>query len=156
MDNKNGSKEEFDQLRKSVFKMAMLQRSWGMTRPIRWLKLEVKIHYEAQKQSSKYLQLPEGERLALECGVSKEEVKIFLQFHHSMGDLVHYQEENLQNLVINDPQWLIDMFKALITHDHFLEKRSMNNLALLRYKQKAVLSTQGWIQGGPGPPDHQK
>ena len=57
-----------------------------------------------------------------------------------MGDFVHYQDEGLKNLIITDPQWLVDMFKALITAEEFLDKRSINQLMLEEYKRTALLS----------------
>ena len=40
-----------------------------------------------------------------------------LQFYHDLGVIIHFgdRSENLNNLVILDPRWLIDVFKKVIT-----------------------------------------
>ncbi len=40
IDNKNGSEEAFGQLRQQLKRLVMHQVSWGLERPITWLKLE--------------------------------------------------------------------------------------------------------------------
>ena len=140
VDNKHGALDEFNEIRKILFKMAVSQKSWGIKQPTRWLKLEASIHEEAKTQSLKHLNLRMVQQLASGFGISKEEVDLFLQFHHSVGDFVHYQDEVLKEVVITDPQWLVDMFKAIITHHQFLDTRSINQLMLQEYKNRALLS----------------
>ena len=140
VDNKNGGISEFNHLRQHIFKMASLQNSWGTERPTRWLKLEASIHEEAKSKSSRHIHITRILELASGFGINKEEVDHFLQFHHSMGDFVHYSDEALKDLIITDPQWLVDMFKALITADEFLDRRSINQMVLKDYKRTALLS----------------
>ena len=140
VDNKNGVVSEFNQLRKEIFQMATQHSTWGIERPTRWLKLEASIHEEAKAKSSTHIHRTKIQELASGFGISKEEVRYFLQFHHAMGDFVHYQDEALKDLIITDPQWLVDMFKDLITADEFLNERGINPLMLDEYKRTALLS----------------
>ena len=140
VDNKTDSISEFNQLRKDIFQMATQQKTWGIERPTKWLKLEASIHEEAKAKSSRHIQITRVQELATGFGINKEEVDHFLHFHNSMGDLVHYPDKELKDLIITDPQWLVDMFKALITADEFLEKRRINRSMLEEYKQTALLS----------------
>ena len=48
------------------------------------------------------------------------ELKTMLEFYHDLGVIVHYGgastlDTTLQNTVILQPQWLVDMFKQVIT-----------------------------------------
>ena len=40
-----------------------------------------------------------------------------LHFYHDMGVIIYFgdRSENLKNLVILDPQWLVDVFRKVIT-----------------------------------------
>ena len=52
--------------------------------------------------------------------ISKEEFSTMLAFYHDLGVLVYYGsggnlDDALRNTVILKPQWLIDMFKGIVT-----------------------------------------
>ena len=140
VDNKNEQQDEFNQIRMKIYQMVTSQASWGLHRPIRWLKLEAAIHEEAKKNKVKYLDLERVEKLATTFGIKKEETKSFLQFHHAMGDFVYFDEKKLRTLVIVDPQWMVEMFTALITPHDFLNKRNINQDMLMYFKKNAMLT----------------
>ena len=65
-----------------------------------------------------FLQIRE---VAKEEGIfAKDEFKTMLQFYHDLGVIVYYGglgtlDNTLRNTVILKPQWLVDMFKRIIT-----------------------------------------
>ena len=124
-DNKNGTAGDFYQLRKQFFQRMKMQRSWGMERPVKWLKLEADMKERAKKKNVKYLDLYIVEELASMYMMNSSDIRAFLKFHHTMGDFVYYPEVN--DVVIIDPQWLINAFKALITNHMFLERRPLQH-----------------------------
>ena len=65
VDNKTGSISEFNQIRKQIFQMATQQKSWGMERPTRWLKLEASINEEAKAEFSRHFHITRLQELAL-------------------------------------------------------------------------------------------
>ena len=69
------------------------------------------------------------------------DIQSFLKFHKSMGDFVYFPEPQLQNILIIDPQWLVDAFKALITAHEFLDHRQLNANMLKHLKIGTVSST---------------
>ena len=59
--------------------------------------------------------------VAKEEGIfAKDEFRTMLQFYHDLGVIVYYGglgalDNTLRNTVILKPQWLVDMFKRIIT-----------------------------------------
>ena len=109
-----------------------------MKRPTRWLKLEVDISTRANQKNVKYLYLFEVKQLAAAYQMNNNELESFLKFHNSMGDFVYFSEPQLQDIIIIDPQWLVDAFKALITAHTFLEGRGLDTEVLQKLKNGAV------------------
>ena len=136
VDNKSRSEEEFNKVRREIFKMLEKQKSWGMERPVRWLKLEADIRKQMEEEGKQengsqwkqpYMSLDTVESLALVYGMDDKEVQAFLQFHHITGDLVYFSEDNLKDRVIVDPQWLVDMFQTFITPQDFINRKHLTD-----------------------------
>ena len=59
--------------------------------------------------------------MAREVGITQDqEISTLLEFYHDLGVVVYYGvggtlDNTLRNIVILKPQWLIDMFKRIIT-----------------------------------------
>ena len=52
--------------------------------------------------------------------ISDEELTTMLTFYHDLGSIIYFgklsnENSTLNNIVILDPQWLIDVFKKVIT-----------------------------------------
>ena len=85
--------------------------------PIKWLKYEkaVKVMLE---DGYKWIPLEQARQIALEvCGISSaEQFLALLNFLHDQRILIHFDDTpQLNKMVILDPQWLIDVFKKVIT-----------------------------------------
>ena len=135
-DNKNGTEEDFNQLRKQFFQRMKNQRSWGMERPVKWLKLEADMKERAKKKNVKYLHLDMVKELASVYMMNSFDIQAFLKFHHTMGDFVYYPEVN--DVVIIEPQWLISVFITLITNHMFLDRRQHELTMVEEVKQGLV------------------
>ena len=123
--NKTDDEKDFQNLRSKVFSMITKLRSWNIERPTRWLKLEADI-LEKSSESRNYLEFPEVQQLANAYAINEEELKSFLNFHHVLGDFLYFQEPDLEDIVIPDPQWLADIFKTLITPEEFIKQRKLD------------------------------
>ena len=138
VDNKNGNKSEFSMIRGQLIDMISQQKSWGQERPVRWLKLEADILNKAKEESTNYLFHVIIKGMALSYGIGDNELEAFLQFHHTMGDFLYFSEPLLRDIVITNPQWLVDRFKALITAHEFLDKRNLKPTMHQELKQGMV------------------
>ena len=123
VDNKMGSKSEFTRLRSQILQHLTKQETWGMKMPLPWLKLKADIINRASDMEKKYLYLQEVLDLAKQYGMRNIDVQSFLQKQDILGNFIHYTDPELRNIVIIDPQWLIDKCSALITTHEFLDER---------------------------------
>ena len=65
-------------------------------------------------------------QLATECGFAEgDDFSTVLSFYHDLGLILHLKLERNDDIVILNPQWLIDVFKQVIT--------------VLTHKEKVVL-----------------
>ena len=138
IDNKNGDQKDFARLQNVIFKMIAEQKSWGIERPTRWLKLEADILHKTTEESIKFLPWLDVKELAKAYGITEDELLSFLKFHHNLGDFIYYDKPGLKDVVITDPQWLADMFKTLITAHEFIDLRDLEPAAAEQIKQGRV------------------
>ena len=82
--------------------------------PIKWLQFEEAL----MGKTDHFISLDEAKRIARdECGINDEqEIKTPLNFLHDLRILIHFDDTpKLEDMVILDPQWLIDLFRKVIT-----------------------------------------
>ena len=84
--------------------------------PIKWLKYENALR--ALKESDhKFISLSTAKKIAAKfCNINDHEVQTVLTFLHDLRVLIHFDDSpELNELVFLDIQWLIDVFKSVIT-----------------------------------------
>ncbi len=139
VDSREGQARDFYNIQKSLIEMIQEQKvkfedelevtSWGAPRPVRWLNLEADIYRTQASCRAKHMKLEEVVALGKIYDMTATELESFLQFQHMMGDFVYFAEEGLREIVITDPQWLIDNLKVIITPEVFLKKASSRAIA---------------------------
>ena len=84
--------------------------------PLKWLKFEKVIKAAAQEGCNR-LKLPAVQQIAFGCGIAEEkELQVLLDFLHDLRIVVHFDDtRQLDDLVVLNPQWLVDIFKEVIT-----------------------------------------
>ena len=85
--------------------------------PIKWLRFEEALKYKIEK-GEPLISLDEARRVARdECDVdSDQQFYTLLYFLHDQRILIHFDKApKMKNTVILDPQWLIDLFRKVIT-----------------------------------------
>jgi len=85
--------------------------------PIKWLKFEKELR-AASKEGRKWISRDTATNIASKkCNiVDSTEFKTLLNFLHDKRILIHFDDTaELDELVVLDPQWLIDVFKKVIT-----------------------------------------
>ncbi|XP_030844811.1 probable serine/threonine-protein kinase roco6 [Strongylocentrotus purpuratus] len=109
--------EELVELRKHIEKVAMKESYMGEEIPLRWLLFEEALAAD----SINFMSLDQTKKLTQPFGMESErELLTMLTFYHDLGYIVYYggiedQQSLLRDMVILNPQWLIDVFKQVIT-----------------------------------------
>ena len=108
---------EVVRLRNEVFAVAKELPQMKEAIPIKWLKFEKELR-AMSKEDHKWISFETATNIASEkCNVvDSEEFKTLLNFLHDKRILIHFDDTpELNELVVLDPQWLIDVFKKVIT-----------------------------------------
>ncbi len=134
VDNKEGSNDSFRKLRLKLQHLIIGLPTWGMKRPVSWLKLEADMREKVNKANQKHIKFDEVKELAKDSHMSPDEVESFLLFLHTMGDVVFYSDPILRDVVILDPQWLVNVFKAIITAEEFIATRMITGEDVVKTK----------------------
>ncbi|XP_030844802.1 ankyrin repeat and KH domain-containing protein mask-like [Strongylocentrotus purpuratus] len=109
--------EELVALRRHIEKVAIEEPYMGEEIPLRWLLFEEAL---AADQIN-YMTLDQTKKLTQPVGMESEgELFTMLTFYHDLGYIVYYggiedKQSLLKDMVILNPQWLIDVFKQVIT-----------------------------------------
>ena len=144
---KSGSVEkcpEVDRLRKEVETVANELPQMKEAIPIKWLKFEKEMK-EKNQDGHKWISLDEAKNIATEkCGISStEQFVAMLNFLHDQRILVHFDyTEQLSRMVILDPQWLIDVFKEVITVRPYQSQERKYEKLWLRLERTGILKEE--------------
>ena len=108
---------EVRRLRKEVLDVAKELPQMKEAIPIKWLRYEKELQV-MKDDGHKYIPLERAKLVASEvCNiVDDEQFLTLLNFLHDQRILIHFADTpELNRLVVLDPQWLIDVFKEVIT-----------------------------------------
>ena len=118
---KSGSDDEcrgVKKLREKVLSVAKKLPQMQEDIPLKWLKFE-KVLYLLSQDGYKWIPIEKARQIATEeCGISDDEetIRTLLDFLHDQRVLIHFSDSpELKSMVILSPQWLIDVFKEVIT-----------------------------------------
>ena len=117
---KSGSEcecEEIMRLREAVLDVAKELPHINEVIPLKWLKYEKALQI-VKKGGHRYISLAQARHIASEvCNINKDnEILTLLNYLHDLRNLIHFDDTpELNNVVVLDPQWLIDVFKKVIT-----------------------------------------
>ena len=104
-------------LRKEIIAVAKELPFINETIPINWLKFEKAL--QAKKEvGNKRISLESARDIAKnDCNiVDEKEFETLLNYLHDIRSLIHYEDTvQLNKLVVLEPQWLVDVFKKVIT-----------------------------------------
>ena len=121
---KSGSNDECQgvkNLRERVLSVAKELPQIKRAIPLKWLKYE-KVLRLLSEEGYRWIPIEHARQIASdECGIDDDEqFRTVLNFLHDQRILIHFSETaNLEKMVILSPQWLIDIFKEVITVKHF-------------------------------------
>ncbi|PFX12826.1 putative serine/threonine-protein kinase qkgA [Stylophora pistillata] len=109
--------------------------------PIRWLKFEKEMQVTKDK-GYKWIFLEEAKEIATDvCNVADdEEFRTLLNFLHDQRVLIHFDDTpELNKMVVLDAQWLIDVFKEVITIRPFDSSEKKFEELWLRLENEGIL-----------------
>ena len=92
--------------------------------PIKWLRYENVLRVLKEKDH-KFIPLSKAKKIASElCNINDNEVQTVLAFLHDLRFLIHFDDSpELSDFVYLDIQWLIDVFKNVITIRAYHEEK---------------------------------
>ncbi|XP_072027842.1 uncharacterized protein [Amphiura filiformis] len=107
--------EAFKATKVAVAKAAINAPHMKEKYPIKWLQFHKAVIERCD--NTPYMTLDKTRKLAAECDITDEsQFTTMLGLYHDLGTIIWFGEDKiLRNTVILDPQWLIDVFKAVIT-----------------------------------------
>ncbi|XP_071142170.1 cyclic GMP-binding protein C-like [Mytilus edulis] len=115
--NKDDECSAFQQIRQNILNLARGMRTWNLKYPLKFIQLERRLQ-EKKKESPiiSYQKIKDFSTNTLEP-LSKNELKLFLEFHHELRALVYFKDH--PDYIILDTQWLADAFKCIVTAEKF-------------------------------------
>ena len=117
---KSGSGDEcleVRRLRKELLAVAKELLQMRTHIPFKWLSFEEALK-DRVKEGKTFIDLKEARSIALEeCRIDDDEQFVtMLNFLHDQRIIIHFDDSpKMRNMVILDPQWLIDLFRKVIT-----------------------------------------
>ena len=114
-------------LRQKINELFQLEPYMGEDVPIRWFSFE-KVAEALVEKKTTYLELDQLERIVREVCLIEDETEVasMLNFYHDLGVIIKYG-----STVVLQAQWLIDLFKKLITIRPYDEQVSKDTLGLV-------------------------
>ncbi|VDI77146.1 Hypothetical predicted protein [Mytilus galloprovincialis] len=125
LSNTTSSETDFDVLRHRIVQLASKVETWGQQLPTRWIKYEQVLdqHRENQDKVMTYQDMKcLGKSVGLEIK-DMNEVNLFLRYQHDIGNLIYF--DDIPDLVILQPQWLVDVLKCLVSARKFQIQRNI-------------------------------
>ena len=132
---------EVTRLRESILAVAKELPQTKESIPIKWLKYEEALQVVLD-EGHKWISIEHAKRIASEvCQIhDNQEFVTLLDFLHDQRILIHFGDTvELNKLVVLDPQWLIDVFKAVITVKRYDQQERGLNDSWLRLEREGIL-----------------
>ncbi len=121
VDNKGGDTKTYAKLRPAILELVKKHCPWNVEQPVKWLQMEKHLHAlsgngeTAETLDNQLLRFEEVCEIGKKYKIKSDEMVEFLKFHHATGNITYLCTEELKQYVISNPQWLVDIFKAVIT-----------------------------------------
>ena len=117
---KSGSKSECSEVKRLWEKVVAVAKELPQMKedyPVKWLRFEKALQTKV-KDGKKWISLEDTKQIASKmCHIEDDrEFTTLLNFLHDQRILIHFDNNPLlNNMVILDPQWLVDLFTSVIT-----------------------------------------
>ena len=139
---KSGSADECPEvkrLREEILDVAEQLPHVKQDIPIKWLTFERELKSRKEK-GQRCISLDDARKIARECQITDDKHIHVLNFLHDQRTIIHFDDsEVLKNLVVLDIDWLIDVFKRVITVKPFDPKAKKDELLWKKLEEKSIL-----------------
>ena len=116
--SKSGSEDECPEvkrLKNAIHAVAQQLPHVKQDIPIKWLNFERALQ-SRKEEGHRCISLDEARTIARECQIDDDKQTHLLNFLHDQRTVIHFSDsEELKNLVVLDTDWMIDVFKRVIT-----------------------------------------
>ena len=137
--------QEIVRLRQEVLALAKTLPHTNKSIPIKWLKFDKTLNARREK-GDKWIFLESAKVIASkDCNiVNDREFETLMNYLHDLRGVVHFDDSpTLSKLVVLDPQWLIDLFKKVITVQPAYECKEKKFLQLwVKLEKEGILDEQ--------------
>ena len=113
------------ELRQRLLDAAFEHPNWGQHMPTKFVPLELQLAKQSS-EGKKVLSMTELEiinRKNDNMSLTTAQLDTFLKIAHSLGKLIHFDDEDLREYVIVDPAYLIEVLRSIVTQKLFWPKR---------------------------------
>ena len=141
---KSGSENECPEVVRLREKLRSVAQSLPQAReaiPLKWLRFE-HILWVLHEKHCKWMSISEARQIATDnCGIyDDEQFRTMLNFMHDQKIIIHFNKTpELNNMVILDPQWLINIFKEVITVKRYEPTEGIVEQFLLKLQDTGIL-----------------
>lgn len=128
-------------LRKEILAVAKELPQMNEEVPLKWLKFEKELQVKIE-EGCKWISLKEARQIAVEvCHISDEgEFTTLMKLLHDQRIIIHFDDTpKLNKLVVLDIQWLIDVFKKVITIEPYDGKGKQHKDLWLKLEKTGIL-----------------
>jgi len=137
--------QEVVRLRQQVLALAKVLPHTNEATPIKWLKFEKTLN-TLREVEVKWISLESAKRIASKvCNIVDDgEFEALINYLHDLRCLIHFDDSpTLSKLVVLDLQWLIDLFKKVITVPPAFVRKDLKFLQLWRkLEEEGILDEQ--------------
>ncbi|XP_071149198.1 uncharacterized protein [Mytilus edulis] len=119
--NITDGEDNFEVLRRDIFEIGKKMPDFGKQLPTRFIKLEKSLNEKLQA-GTQFLSFVDVKALAEKKAAITNiaELDVFLRYHHNFGNLIYFKD--IPEYIILNPQWLVNVFRLLVTADEFRDK----------------------------------
>ena len=135
---KKGNDDDFQKLRNHLLQSFAKQKSWGANIPTRWQKLEADLVEKVSNDKRQYIEMSKLKNMGQPYGMDDTDIEAFLKLQTDLRNFLHFRVQKLRNIVIIDPQWLVDKCKEVITHPEFFNSRNLSQATLDNLKKGII------------------
>lgn len=115
---------EIERLKDTILSIAQTMPYWGEPTPAKWLDLLQALE-GIRKQRMPFITLAQLQRMneRLASPLEDDQLRLFLRAHHEIGSMIYFGDsEKLRQIIILEPQWIINAFRSLIGATDFGKK----------------------------------
>ena len=125
LDNSVQDSSSLEQLKDVIMNVSKEMFYWGQKDPAKYIELEQAL-VDRRNDGTNFITMKKfreiNQKLASPLQ-SEEHLKLFLKIQHQMGTLINFSDTvELRDIIILEPQWIINAFRHLIRAKDFGEK----------------------------------